>query len=798
MTPASQLNILVLHPQLPCCVSGCQPAVAASFAETIEWHFTESIVAAFEVYSREQIDLILLEGGAGLVEDFTAAFPPAAGQPPIVVLYPSEATPPTPPLHTAEVIWLPAESAPATLPQVLPLVVEKQRLSQALESSKPISPVQSPGATAPRPMQADLLAGGEELTAPLAAIPALVWRTDGNGRCDYLNPAWFSFTGWDRGNGAAHWLEAVHPEDYARVKRELQQAFSANQALRSEFRLRRSDGDFRQMICLADPLRQPDGTLGGYLGVCQDIESQHQAEQAVLRLAHRLRSTAYAVQQITRHLQPEELHAQIIETTGEIFGTCRTYLYLYHDGELLPAGLEEANQQIPEMAHQAVQNHRQIMAPGSGSSNTNSTKPAGVQQVYTPIEHHGRILGVLALKAPGPDALVQADLEALHILTTQIATTLENARLFKAAETQLKQLQALRHIETEILAGLDLNQTLDLLLVKAVDLLDVAAAAVLLVDQGTGRLICAARRGFLTGALRFTNLPLGSGFAGRAALENKIVFIPRLSQEPQDLARSPELPGENFTCYVGVPLVVHGELKGVLELFARQAISPDESWFNFAEALGNQAALVIERATLYEQLRTRNAELSCSFDSLLERLAQALELRRIELPGHSRQLVELTAGLARRCGIDPEELVHYTRGALLHDIGKIGIPDDILEKAGPLNDQEWAAMRRHPLYAAELLKDIPQLLPSLVIPRCHHEKWDGSGYPEGLQGQDIPRAARIFAVVDVYDALTHARPFRPAWPEEQAIAYLQEQSGAHFDPDIVAAFLELLAEQPAA
>jgi HD-GYP domain-containing protein (c-di-GMP phosphodiesterase class II) len=146
--------------------------------------------------------------------------------------------------------------------------------------------------------------------------------------------------------------------------------------------------------------------------------------------------------------------------------------------------------------------------------------------------------------------------------------------------------------------------------------------------------------------------------------------------------------------------------------------------------------------------------------------------------------------IARHLGFSEESMVQVRRGAILHDVGKMGIPDTILLKPGPLDSQEWEIMQRHPKYAYDMLSHIEYLKPSLTIPLFHHEKWDGTGYPEGLKGEEIPLEARIFAVVDVYDALTSDRPYRPAWDKDRAIEYIREQSGRHFDPQVVELFLK--------
>jgi HD-GYP domain-containing protein (c-di-GMP phosphodiesterase class II) len=170
-------------------------------------------------------------------------------------------------------------------------------------------------------------------------------------------------------------------------------------------------------------------------------------------------------------------------------------------------------------------------------------------------------------------------------------------------------------------------------------------------------------------------------------------------------------------------------------------------------------------------------------------------MRDADTEGHTRRVTEMTLKLAASMGMSDMEQVHMYRGAILHDIGKMAIPDHILLKEGPLTDEEWDSMRQHPVYAHRLLSNIPFLRPALDIPYCHHEKWDGSGYPRRLKQEQIPLAARIFAVVDVWDALRSDRPYRPAWTEERVLAYISEQAGSHFDPQVVTAFLQLLREQ---
>ncbi|HEX2999843.1 MAG TPA: HD-GYP domain-containing protein, partial [Armatimonadota bacterium] len=198
---------------------------------------------------------------------------------------------------------------------------------------------------------------------------------------------------------------------------------------------------------------------------------------------------------------------------------------------------------------------------------------------------------------------------------------------------------------------------------------------------------------------------------------------------------------------------------------------------------------ITERKRAQEEIKRYNLELTHAYDATIEGWSRALDLRDRETEGHTRRVTEASEQLARLMGFGASELEYLRRGALLHDIGKMGIPDRILLKPGRLDAEEWDVMRQHPTYAYEWLSPIAYLAPSLDIPYCHHEKWNGSGYPRGLAGEEIPLAARIFAIVDVWDALTSDRPYRRAWPKAQVRRYLREQTDTQFDPRVVEAFL---------
>jgi putative nucleotidyltransferase with HDIG domain len=270
-----------------------------------------------------------------------------------------------------------------------------------------------------------------------------------------------------------------------------------------------------------------------------------------------------------------------------------------------------------------------------------------------------------------------------------------------------------------------------------------------------------------------------------------MINAPNLALSATHFGRDRLLEKEECVAYYAVPLIAKGQVKGVLEVFHRAALEPDADWLNFLEALAGQAAIAVDNAVLFEDLQRSNLELALAYDTTLEGWSQALDMRDEVTEGHTRRVTEMTLRLARALGIADAELVHMRRGALLHDIGKMGIPDSILHKPAGLTEEEWEIMRKHPLYAYELLFPIQFLRPALDIPYCHHEKWDGSGYPRGLSGEEIPLAARIFAVVDIWDALRCDRPYRSAWAEERVREHIRSLAGTHLDPQVVDVFLSM-------
>ncbi|MBI3160154.1 MAG: HD domain-containing protein [Chloroflexi bacterium] len=355
---------------------------------------------------------------------------------------------------------------------------------------------------------------------------------------------------------------------------------------------------------------------------------------------------------------------------------------------------------------------------------------------------------------------------------------------------RLEQLSALRAIDRAILSGTTVEDILVVFLDVACYQLQALSGRLLLAAPGSHELALAAQHFSREGGSEHRN----EGHPSLAEYSARTRRIEILRAPSRPLEQGLEEPAPANFC--AVPLISKDEIVGVLELELEMSAALDEDWREFALTLAGQAAIAIENTRLLRAIQESRSKIESAYDETIAGWAGALDLRDEETQGHSWRVAQLTVQLAERLGLAAETIVHIRRGALLHDVGKLGIPDEILLKPGQLTEEEWVVMRQHPAHAYEWLSRIEYLRPALEIPLFHHERWDGSGYPEGRRGEAIPIAARIFAVVDVWDALTHARSYRQAWEGEQALDYIRLNAGIHFDPEVVAVFLALLAQNP--
>ena len=434
---------------------------------------------------------------------------------------------------------------------------------------------------------------------------------------------------------------------------------------------------------------------------------------------------------------------------------------------------------LPERAEQAFNDEQTILNTGLPlinsleDQNKHLSSPCWILTTKLPIRRGDEIVGTAGIS--------------------------RNITELKESEERVRQhaerLSALRTIDIAITGSLDLRVTMSIVLEQVTTLLAADAAHVFVLSPHTLMLEHVAERGFRGCQPASVWHHLAQGHAKQVANERRSISVADLRQER--IVYGPLVHEQGFVAYTAVPLIARGQVKGVLEVFHRGPLAQNEEWRSLLETLAGQAAIAVDSATLFEDLQQSHTELTRAYDSTIEGWAHALDLRDKETEGHSQRVTELSLRLARRLGVTGSDLLQIRRGALLHDIGKLGVPDAILLKPGPLSDEEWALMRRHPAFAYEMLGSINYLRPAMDIPYCHHEKWDGSGYPQGLKGDHIPLAARIFAIADIWDALRSDRPYRLAWPETKVRAHITSLAGTHLEPRVVEAFLDLMVEETA-
>lgn len=356
----------------------------------------------------------------------------------------------------------------------------------------------------------------------------------------------------------------------------------------------------------------------------------------------------------------------------------------------------------------------------------------------------------------------------------------------KSLRRKMERLKAMSLIDRLIASNFDISLSLVTILTHLTLELGVSAVSVLLPDKDSGKLVRVA--GFGLGNMDKKGIVDTEYARGILAGDARVI-----TADPGNYDF--ELPvvfmgANDFGGYAAGLLVAHGEKKGVLEVFQRGPLEVDEEWMDFFSDLAGRIAVAIENAEMFDSLHKKSVELLCAYDDTIEGWSRALELRDRETMGHTRRVADLSCKIAQLFDMSGEDIVQMRRGALLHDIGKMGVPDRILHKPGPLDAKEWIVMKKHPEFAYQLLAHIEFLKSALDIPYCHHERWDGIGYPRGLAGTEIPLCARIFSVVDVWDALRSDRPYREAWTKERTIAHIRSCAGTLFDPDVVRVILD--------
>lgn len=567
-----------------------------------------------------------------------------------------------------------------------------------------------------------------------------------------LSDEYYRITGYKPGGYLPTWdnvLQTVHPDDRRLV--DTGAPTSTEEAHREfEVRILRPTGEIRTVRSYVEAVFDASGQLVTMNGTIRDITEEKKAEETQTWLAEIVSSSSEAI-------IGKDLNGVI-----QSWNKAAEKLYGYSAAEMIGGSVSRL---LPCDRKDEL---GKILASLSNGCRIEEYETRRV-------DRHGRVFDVSLNISPIRTA--EGKIVGAAAICRDISARKEADRLLRS---RLEQLTAMRNIDVSIAGTYDLSKTLDILASETLAGTGTESVCVFKLDRQTG-----LPRMMASGSKDNRQLP---------AMRMHIAEI--LSQQIFDMPNPADwatMAGPKGGLCRAHALIAKGKVNGAIVVHYGPGSSPSEEQVRFIEALAGQAAIAIESAFLFEELLQSKENLEAAYDETLEGWARALDLRDHETEGHSRRVTDLSVRLATRLGLSEVEIHNIRRGALLHDIGKIGIPDHILLKAGRLTEDEWSIMRLHPSFGRNIIAPIRFLAPALDIPYCHHEKWDGSGYPQGLKGNAIPLSARIFALADVWDALTFDRPYRKGWDIERVQAYIQSQSGIHFDPDLVPIFLDQVA-----
>ncbi len=648
--------------------------------------------------------------------------------------------------------------------------------------------------------------GRRTLQNLISNLPGFVYRcrNDEYWTMEYLSEGFKALTGYDPKqvlhNQAFAYEDLIHPDDRIRIRKEIQKAIRKGDRFKLEYRILTSDKTEKWVWEQGNAPEgfKADGMLEGFITDITEKKYRENQMQLIIGIGDVLNSI----------MRPADFSRKVLEKLGDLYKTGNSAILLPRengdrfyieaatgDWENM-AGLEVDTRMSPYV--DVFSNNKIYLLDREKdkqalSANDEFLSNAKRFIAFLPLVSQQRKIGLVVICRETEFSI--QDREVIQTVAEMISTAIERAILYRKAEKHVKHLESLHAIDQAITAVFDIQVVNKVILDQACRELEADAADILILNAPANMLEFCGARGFIDPMTTQLRIPLTTSTAGRALLENQAVAISSLAENPLSFTRKNMLV-ENFQSYFARPLSVKGETVGVMEVFFRRPAYPDDEWTNFFNALATQAAVAYDSHRKYTDLQKIQQNMASSLRSTIETWSRTLELHEIETHGHIRRVTNETLQIAKLVGIREEDLPNIERGALLHDIGKLAIMDDILQKKGALTDEEWTEIKRHPEISRELLSNVKLLEDAVDIPYSHHENWDGSGYPQGLKGEEIPLPARIFAVVETYDALISPRPYREAWPKKQAIQYLIEQKGKKFDPKIVDLFVDTRAKNP--
>jgi PAS domain S-box-containing protein/putative nucleotidyltransferase with HDIG domain len=633
------------------------------------------------------------------------------------------------------------------------------------------------------------------------SVAEAIYIQDRDGRFLDVNEGAINMYGYSReefiGRTPA-FLAAPGKNDLDAINDALQLAF-AGKLQQFEFWGLRKNGEI-----FPKDVRVYKGTYFGQdvvIALAQDITARKQAEQALQRrlkeitILHNLARASILVNTI------DEVVELVTQEVGNSFYPDNFgVLFLDESKKILRVhpSYRGITENIPEYVHP----EKSIAGPVAVSGKPRRIADVKLEPNYVeatadirselcvPIKAGEQIIGVINAESKQLDFFSEDDERLLLTIASQMAIAIERIRLFNSERERRQEAETLRDATAALSTSLDLDHVLKSILTSLKQVVPYDSASVFMLEEDRMR---------ITSAHGFKNPEeiIGQTFPANDTLFQEVLK----NRRPiflEDAQLDPRFNHWGETIHIhgwmSVPLITRGEVIGIITLDNRKKSAYNQEAGALAQAFGHQAAAAIENARLFEGMQRSLEELNLAYESTIEGWSKAMDLRDRETEGHTLRVTQMTTTLAQAMGITGEDLVHIRRGALLHDIGKMGVPDRILLKPDRLKEDELVLMRRHPQYAYDMLSPVSYLHPALAIPYSHHEHWDGNGYPQGLTGEEIPLAARLFAIVDVWDALTSDRPYRPAWTRQEAMNYILELSGKQFDPNVVKKFLVMLEE----
>jgi HD-GYP domain-containing protein (c-di-GMP phosphodiesterase class II) len=407
--------------------------------------------------------------------------------------------------------------------------------------------------------------------------------------------------------------------------------------------------------------------------------------------------------------------------------------------------------------------------------------------VSVPLVARGKLTGEInIINKIGKPTFAGSDRDLVSELSSYIAAAVQNTQLFERQYRSTERQKMLNQISRHLHQTLDIDELSPRIFIEVNKAINAEAQSIWLVDDEAGTIKCRFARGASAEALMGMTVSLNApSIVGTSVSKQESIIIKDAQNDPRHARSVDEKTGFVTRSLMTVPLVLEDKSIGAIQAVNKrdgQLFTRDD--LDLFRSIADSAALAVSNAQLVADLQT-------SYDLTLDALSAALDLRDRETEGHSRRVVEYTACLARQIGLDKESIKSIRRGALIHDIGKIGVPDAVLHKPGSLDDEERNIINRHPQAGYNMLSGIPYLREEVRIVICHQEKWDGTGYPYGLRGEEIPIGARLFAIADTFDALTSDRPYRQGCSYETARKIIEEEAGRQFDPQAVEAFLAI-------